>query len=85
LVANQVLLNKLLAINANLEFAMLPLKAGFMELVGRGPKLNDSVYQNALWAGPNTERVLTMANHLRRIAREPLRIKQAAAACLLPE
>jgi hypothetical protein len=80
LVANQVLLKKLLAINENLEFAMLPLKAGFIELVGRVPKLNDSQYQNALWAGLKTERVLTLANHLRRIAREPLRFKQAAAA-----
>lgn len=78
---NEELLGRLLVVHNTLEFAMLPLKQAFLEVVRQCPMANDTTYNNQIWASLKAERVLTMCNHLRRLAREPIRFQQASGRC----
>ena len=53
-------------------------KAAMLTLVVQCPEINTSIYNSSVWAGMRCERIGCMLNHLRRLAREPDRLKQAA-------
>lgn len=76
LLQNRQLLLSLLNLYPPLDFLMSSLKKGFTRAVLQKPTLNTGQYANNIWAGFRAERVLTLCNHLRRIAREPLRFQQ---------
>lgn len=53
-------------------------KDAILALVIKKPDLNRSMYNSGIFAGQRCERLGVMLNHLRRLAREPTRFKQAA-------
>ena len=55
-------------------------KDAMLTLVVKSPELNTSIYNSSIWAGQRCERLGVLLNHLRRLAREPPRYKQAALA-----
>jgi hypothetical protein len=76
LLQNRQLLLALLSLYPLLEFLMSSIKKGFIRALVQRPTLNTGQYANNIWAGFRAERVLTLCNHLRRIAREPIRFQQ---------
>ena len=50
-----------------------------LSLVFDQPKLNTTIYNNGVWAGLRTERMITLMNHVRRLRREPDRLRQVMA------
>lgn len=55
-------------------------KDAMLTLVVKNPELNTSIYNSSIWAGQRCERLGVILNHIRRLAREPPRYKQAALA-----
>ena len=53
-------------------------KDAILALVIKKPDLNRTIYNSGIFAGQRCERLGVMLNHLRRLAREPQRFKQAA-------
>ena len=53
-------------------------KAAMVGLIVADPSINKTIYNSGVWAGQRCERLGTLLNHLRRIARETDRMKQAA-------
>jgi len=81
LLANESLLKLLLGCSPRLKFSMTTLRKPINDVVNMKPRMNDASYNNSIWSSLKAERILTMCNHLRRLAREPARYKQAAAKC----
>ena len=81
LIANTDLLQLLIGCSPKLEFSMTIFRKPITEVVNQKPRFNDTSYNNNIWSSLKAERILTTCNHLRRLAREPVRFKQAAAKC----
>ena len=53
-------------------------KTALLTVICQAPDMNTTIYNTAVWAGMRCERLGCLLNHVRRLAREPDRLKQAA-------
>ena len=80
LTAHFELLKAMLTMCPTGDFPGTSAKAAMLTLVVQAPELNQSIYNSSVWSGMRCERLGCMLNHLRRLAREPPRMKQAASS-----
>ena len=81
LASNYELLKILVGISPTMEYTPSALKVGFVDAVRKQPKLNTTQYNNTSWANLKAERIITMCNHCRRLARDTDRWRVAASKC----
>lgn len=55
-------------------------RSAMISLIVQEPTLNKTIYNSSIWAGTRCERLGTVLYHLRRLAREEDRFRQAAMA-----
>lgn len=60
-------------------------RTALLTVICNAPEMNSTIYNSAVWAGMRCERLGCMLNHLRRLAREGGRFKQAAMAMTGPD
>ena len=70
------MLSELLTLCPAADFGASALKKVCLKLVFQHAALNNTVYNNGVWAGLRNERFVTIFYHLRKIKREPDRLRQ---------
>jgi len=80
LVAHYDLLKAMLTLCPSGDMPSSSARTALLTVICSCPEINSSIYNSAVWAGMRCERLGCLLNHLRRLAREPERLKQAAMA-----
>jgi hypothetical protein len=78
LVQNGPLLEELLVLEPTAELHPQPVKAALLRLLGTDSSLNGTVYNGQVWINLRQERLCTLLFHVRKAARDPNTLQQAA-------